>query len=289
MRALTRPFHVLAMLTLLCAAPLAHAANIQKASDSNTAQRPLSDFLSAQGSTSLFIPPLPDFIGWTNNNPQTLFSSVDYAGVVASYLTSHGGPDLGTTITGSVSERPLADGRADVQVNLHVKNALTWVIALPAADVATDPLLYGVRGTDLLANPSLTPSLSKCEMRVDFTNTAPGAPMPDLVTAFILGNALPGQTLLAVMVNADGAGTLRAPSGFPEGTPGRFTLINNGVLHASGKGGTADGFPAEVVTIRPAGGAAVTTGLEISNAPTPAAAAPATRRTTWGRIKAMYQ
>jgi hypothetical protein len=59
-------------------------------------QRPLSDFISTQGSTNIFIPPLPDFIGWTNNNPQTLFVSVDYTGLVASYLVSHGGPSLGT-------------------------------------------------------------------------------------------------------------------------------------------------------------------------------------------------
>ena len=289
MRALMRPLHVVAMLTLLCVAAVAQAANIQKASDpGNTVHRPLSDFLSAQGSTNIFIPPLPDFIGWTNNDPQTLFSSVDYAGVVASYLTSHGGPDLGTTITGAVSERPLADGRADVQVELHVKNALTWVVGIPTPDVATAPLLYGLRGTDLLADPSLTPSLSICDMRVDFTNPAPGAAMPDLVRAFILGEALPGQELLAVMVNAAGPGTLHAASGFPEGTPGRFTLINNGVLHASGKGGTADGFPAEVVIIRAAGGAAFTAGLDLSQVPA-VAAAPVTRHTTWGRIKSMYR
>src|SRR5262249_10943236 len=151
--------------------------------------------------------------------------------------------------------------------------------------VATEPLLYGLRGTDLLANPSLTPSLSKCDMRVDFINPAPGAPLPDLVTAFILGNALPGQELLAVMVNAGGSGTLHAPSGFPEGTPGRFTLINNGVLHASGKGGTADGFPAEVVTIRPAGGTITASSPEPSTRSASSASAPVTRPTSWGRIK----
>jgi len=84
-----------------------------------------------------------------------------------------------------------------------------------------------------------------------------GARCPPLLRA----PDLPGQELLAVMINAGGSGTLHAPSGSAEGTPGRFTLINTGVLHASGKGGTADGFPAEVVTIRPAGGAAVTTAL----------------------------
>ncbi len=266
------------------------AANIQKAADpSHAVQRPLSDFLLAQGSTSIFIPPLPDFIGWTNNAPQNKFASVDYAGLVAGYLASHGGPVLGTQLGGSVMERPLDDGRAEVTVLLHVTNALTWVVPVPITDIANDPLLFGYRGTDLLANPSLTPALSTCEMKIVFTNPAPGAPLPDLVTAFILGGASPGQELLAVLINAAGSGPLRALAGVPDGTNGRFFLINNGVFHASGKGGTADGFPAEVINLRPAGNAIVSSGGELSRFSAAASAGATPQRTTWGRIKALYR
>ncbi len=266
-----------------------HAANIQKVADSPSAvTRPVSDFLLAQGSTSIFLPPLPDFIGWTNNNPLTMFAAVDYAGLVADYLANHGGPVLGTRVDGTVMERPLADGRAEVTVNLHTSNALTWVMPLPGVDFATDPLLFGRRGAELLLDPSLPPALSRCQMRIEFTNTAMGAALPDLIS-FIIGTALPGQELRAVMINAAGSGLLHALAGVPEGTPGLFNLINNGVFHASFQGGTADGFPAEVITLRPGGHAIVSPEGELSAA-SPGTSAPArVRASTWGRIKALYR
>src|SRR6185369_2641382 len=89
---------------------LAPNAGITKTSGGSQAlstQRPLSDFLSAQGSTSLFFPPFGDYIAWTNNDPQTLFAAIDYAGLSAAYLATHGGPVIPTQVTGNVSERPL--------------------------------------------------------------------------------------------------------------------------------------------------------------------------------------
>lgn len=193
-------------------ATAADAASTQRVTDAPQAMsRSLAEFLAAQGSTSGFIPPLPDFIAWTHNNPQTMFTSVDYAGVVAAYLLAHGGPDLGTQVDGTVMERPLADGRAEITVNLHVTNALTWVIALPPVDLATDPLLYGCRGTDLLADPSIVPSLSNRQMQAVFLNTSPGAPLPDLIPVRF-GFGLPGQEPLAILVNASGPGTPRRAS-----------------------------------------------------------------------------
>ncbi len=294
MRQLLRRVRWVALVVLGIAANLvvvadSLAANIQKVADpSNAVTRPLSDFLSAQGSTSIFIPPLPDFIGWTNNNPLTMFASVDYAGVVGQYLANNGGPVLGTQVDGTVVERPLEDGRAEVSVILHASNALTWVWPLPGVDLATDPLLYGYRGTELLADPSRTPALSTCQMKIEFTNTSMGAPLPDLIV-FILGTALPGQELRAVLINAAGSGPLHALAGVPEGTPGRFNLINNGVFHASFQGGTADGFPAEVITLRPGGHAIVSPQGEMSAGTTGLAAPARVRASTWGRIKALYR
>src|SRR5438477_12367730 len=131
-------------------------------------QRPFSDFLSKQGSTSLFFPPFPDFIGWSNNGPQTAFAAVDYTGLVASYLAAHGGPNLGTAITGTVSERALADGRAEVTVVIHGMNAMSWAVRLPG-DFANDPPIFGYRQGDLLANPSLKAALSSFNMKVSFS------------------------------------------------------------------------------------------------------------------------
>jgi hypothetical protein len=59
-----------------------------------------SDFLSAQGTTSRFFPPVPDYVGWTDN-PFTTFGLVDYAGLADKYypggdgkVARHGGDVL---------------------------------------------------------------------------------------------------------------------------------------------------------------------------------------------------
>jgi len=207
-------------------------------------QRPISDFLSSQGSTSLFFPPFPDYIGWANNNPQTRFALIDYTGKAAAYLAAHGGPNLRTQVDGTVSERPLEDGRAEVTVILHTTNAMSWVA--PASDFA-GPLLFGNRGSDLLADPSLRPALSNVNMRVVFTNDAPGAALPDLVNAFILGNATPGQQLVFLEFRSDGSGLLA------DGTPGRLQVTQTGIFVTPGHGATGDGFPAEHVELRAVG------------------------------------
>jgi hypothetical protein len=221
--------------------------------DELTATRPFSDFLSAQGSTSLFFPPVSDYVGWANNNPQTLFALVDYAGLAATYLQNNGGPTLGTTVSGSVSEHRLTDGRAEVTVVVHAQKALSWAVACCTGDIGTDPPQFGYRASDLLADPSLTPGLSSVSMTVRFTNDAPGAPLPDLVDAFILGNATAGQQLKFLRFESSGTGPLRAAFGVPDGTPGLLQVKQTGVLMGSGQGALADGFPAERVELRVVG------------------------------------
>src|SRR5439155_12126632 len=145
-----------------------HVSDVGSPSDGQHAavHRPVSDFVSAQGSTNSFIPPIPDFIAWTDNPPNgcnaTKFASVDYAGVAAAWLEANGGPSLGTHVGGSVTERPLADGRADVIVVINTSNALSWAVAFPITDLATDPTIFGNRANEILANPSLQPGLSTC-------------------------------------------------------------------------------------------------------------------------------
>ena len=88
-------------------------------------QRPISEFVTAQGSTTQFVPPVPDVLGWaTFSDDPVLFAWVDYAGVADEFL--HGA--LGTATSGNVIEQPQKDGRAKVHVSLHTRNALAWVI-----------------------------------------------------------------------------------------------------------------------------------------------------------------
>ncbi len=233
--------------SLIAAVALAITTGIVTAS---AAPRPLSDFLSAQGSTNFFVPPVPDFIGWGSSfaNPPVLFASVDYAGLAATWLQNNGGPSLGTTVTGDVNERRLSDGRAQVVVNVDFTKALTWAFQFPG-DFATAPLIFGYRAQDLAANPGLTPGLSTGKLQVKFKNTAPGAPLPDLI-AFILGTAAPGQELVSIAFRSDGLGPLRAPFGVAEGTPGKCVVTQTGLLMTSFMGATGDAFPAEKVIIK---------------------------------------
>jgi hypothetical protein len=225
-------------------------------------QRPIADFLDAQGTTNQFIPPVPDFVGWGNNNPATRFASVDYAGLANGYLVGVGYPDLGTKTSGKVTELELKDGRARVSVVLHTTNALSWALKQPITDIATDPLSFGYRPAELLADEALDPALGDSEFSVEFNNTAPGAPLPDLIVAFIVGPAEEGQELLKLSFRASAAGDLREPSGFPEGTSGHLTIVQTGLVYKATSPdqpphpAVADGFPAERVEWRKVGAGA---------------------------------
>ena len=175
---------------------------------------------------------------------------MDYAGLANEWLVSQGYPDLGTTTAGSITERPLEDGRAEVSVVLHTKKASAWAFEIDPEspippDVAADPLSFGYRATDLEANPELPPALGESHFGVVFKNTAPGAPLPDLVAWIALGGELPGQELLSLSFRATAFGALRTPFGVADGTPGRMTISQTGLFHTEFHGAVGDGFPAE--------------------------------------------
>src|SRR5215475_2990982 len=77
----------------------------------STVQRPIADFLSQQGTTHVFnteLPGLPDNVGATTATTVAngYFALIDYSGQDAAFLLAHYGIDLGTTTSGSVTERP---------------------------------------------------------------------------------------------------------------------------------------------------------------------------------------
>lgn len=224
--------------------------------------RPISDFLSAQGSVSVFnccTPMVPDYVGWTRPfatpAADQRLALVDYAGVANNWLVANGYPSLGTTLSGNITERPLADGRAEVSVILHARNALAYALPYDAAGPINqnqlNALLFGFKPQDLLADSSLQPALGESHLNVVFKNTAPGDPLPDMVKLFVLGIAAPGQEPVSVYFNATATGQLHALSGFPEGASGKLRIVQTGVLFRGPfKGATADGFPAEIVELR---------------------------------------
>ena len=214
-----------AIATLAAADPLA----------AQTTNRPLSDFLSTQGSTSNFFPPIPDYIGWVNN-PNTTFALVDYAGLAANYLAAHGGPSLGTTITGGVTETHLPDGTYEVNVTVNAQNALAWACPYPG-NIQTDPTVFGSRANEILSNPALPVALVSAQLKVTFITTTAGAPIPDIT------GPVP-YNLKKLAFSANGSGPV------PGGGTKRLSVIQTGVFNTSFHGATADGYPAEKITIR---------------------------------------
>jgi hypothetical protein len=189
--------------------------------------RPIEEFLSQQGTFCfpdpdapgeclVFVPPVANFIGW--GDPQRgVAASIDYAGLANKYLVDNG-VDLGTRTTGTIIERPLPDGRANVSVTLHTINALTWVTC--AAVFPGGSPIFGVKVIEGDALGGATPALSRVEFRITFTNTAPGATLPDFIQLFF--DPAPGTALGVYSFQASGSGL------FSDGSRGRITVSQTG-------------------------------------------------------------
>jgi hypothetical protein len=229
-----------ALLALSSLTPAVHA-------QSGTVQRPISDFLSQQGTYCvanptpppaclLFNPPSLNFLGW-GDLPFDKCAAVDYAGLTNS---TYGGI-FGTETSGTVVERPLRDGRAEVTVTLHTAKALTFVVA-DCSDFANGQLLFGHRATDVLAGADA--ALADSFLEITFTNSAPGAPLPDFFQLYFFPSA--EQHLHQGVFTAQAKGTLRSAFGVPDGTPGALTVTQTFSSARSN-------FQASVVNLRATG------------------------------------
>jgi hypothetical protein len=218
-------------------------------------QRSIEEFVTAQGDYCLddgmggcllFIPPVANYLG-TSDPGRGICAAVDYAGLADEWITaaSGGAISFGTTFSGSVTERPMDDGRAEVHVRLNTRNALTW--AIDGCDFATSPLIFGHRAPDVLAGADA--ALGDVKFQIKFVNTAPGAPLPDIMQ--LLFAPEPGQEVRMLAIDARATGTLRAAFGVPDGTPGHLTDIQSGLFMTHFMGATGDGFPVERITIQP--------------------------------------
>ncbi|HEY7374079.1 MAG TPA: hypothetical protein VIF57_18100 [Polyangia bacterium] len=210
-----------------------------------TTQRPISDFLSTQGTfcvddgaggCTIFVPPTPNFVGFTDT-VHDLGISFDYAGLSEVPL----GGTLGTTFDGSVSERTVKDGSVIVTVHLHTSNALVYVIPFDPTSsenqFGENQLLFGTRVTDVQAGAQ--PALGDSNFTLEFTNAAPGLPIPDFEQLLFAPG--PGQSILSVVFEGSASGQ------FANGTPGKVHVIERGIFHNGFHGAVADGFPAEFI------------------------------------------
>lgn len=221
----SRMFRVV-MLALVVAGLLALAAPFALAAPdapaATTTKRPIAEFVAAQGTYCfddgaggclLFEPPVQNFLG-QNDPARGRSMSVDYAGLADKWIIENGGQSIGTKFTGTVTEKAMADGRAKVTVVLNTKKALVWVEDSPDF---SGPLLFGNKAPEVLAGARANTCSSS--FKVTFINTAPGAPLPDLIQLAVVPE--PGQEILSIAANCNAKGQLHAAYGVPEGTPGR--------------------------------------------------------------------
>jgi hypothetical protein len=210
-----------------------------------TTQRPISDFLTTQGTfcvdpptCTLFIPPTPNFVGFTDT-VHDLGISFDYAGLSDQPLNGA----LGTSFSGSITERTVADGSVIITVHLHTSNALVYVIPFDPTSsdnqFGNNELIFGSRVADVQAGAQ--PALGDSTLDIQFTNTAPGLPIPDLEQ--LLFAAGPGQNILSVVFQGSASGLLA------NGTSAKVHVIERGILDHKFNGALADGFPAEFINI----------------------------------------
>ncbi len=162
-------------------------------------QRPIEDFVMAQGSLNPFA-----ILAWTDPEEQ-LFTVFDYAGTLDAFFTllTGGAVSFGTEMTGSVTERALPDGRALVHVRLKTTNA--WSFAVDFTFTFPDGVVFGQDPFNTLmgAEPN---GLGTSHLHLRFINTAPGAPLPDLL--LLLMAPEPGQQLLFAQFVATAEGPL---------------------------------------------------------------------------------
>lgn len=202
-------------------------AEVALAKGGPAVQRPISEFVDAQTS----------FFGWFDRPDEKYFEFVDYTG----YFNNLYNLGLGTTVNGKITERPLADGTAEVSVEFHTKNALVYVRELNA------PFQMLLGGTPFQVSVGQEPAIGSTNMKWVFINSAPGDPIPNL-------GSFGGETIM-LSINTTATGYLHEAAGLgPDGSTGKSVMNQVGLQgRGSGKGATEDGYPVEFIKLNKIG------------------------------------
>jgi hypothetical protein len=226
----------------------------------STIQRPISDFLNAQGTLS----PAPDnFTGWTafrkpmpncptgTSSDGFPFGEVDFAGLNNAWIVLNGGTSLGTTESGYVHQTDNGDGTSTVSVQLDTTNAQSVVFCDEDGNLAGP--YFGYTAHEILAG-GVTPALANSHLSAVFTivGTGPAAPLPDFDSMLSSICPAPAPCFKTLKFTATGTGALRSIFGVPEGTPGTMSIEQTATFHFVGRAGRIDGASAEFVTVQPA-------------------------------------
>ena len=153
---------------------------------------------------------------------------MDYAGGANDYLKDHGYGSLNTKTDGSVTQRPLPDGRVEITVVLHTQNALTFISrwdpnnTSPTQSAETNTRLFGSSVSDLLHYRTNRPALADSLLVMVFKQPA-NNPLPDLVKLFAFG-AYPYLELVSLYFSVNATGTL------PNGSKATARILQHGAF-----------------------------------------------------------
>ncbi len=195
--------------------------------NAQTTSRPLQDWLTAQGG---------GYFWWTEpGSPNNFY--IDY-------VNNYGAPlGLGTTLSGTVTERKLRNGQTQVSVKLHVQNAFGYAWRNDTG------LALGHSYADVVGGKD--PAVGDCLFSLDYvTSRKPGDPM---TAAQDRHTWLPASRIVKIQIVAELDGTLRASFGVPDGTPGKAQTTQVGLYGVSAWNSGSDYFPAEHINIFPTG------------------------------------
>ena len=216
-----------AFVMMTCILPLAGYGGMSGDLD-ECSNRPISDFLDAQGSTAYFFPPVADMLAWTDYAFE-YFALVDYAGLADSYIESETGGSLGTRMQGSVLECATGDGRAKISVVLNTSKALGFAQSVQdiidsGFDFLNTPTIFGVKAQDVVENGD-DPALGSARFHATFYIAAPGAALPDVRIAF--QENVPDVRPITIDFRATSIGRL------PDGTKARLRVQQVGATDAT--------------------------------------------------------
>ena len=181
-----------------------------------TVHTPIQDFVNAQ----------TNFLIWTDP-PHDREFFVDFAGLANEVLMNNGFPDLGTSQSGSVTQRPAPGGRL-VHVDLHADSCLCYARQLSAPNA----MYFGYRISEMIADPTLTPAIGSGHFTAEWTDSLPvgSSTMPDMIQLLLL-TAL-NQHIVRATFEGDAFGSLRAGFGVDEGTPGIVKTTQIGLINS---------------------------------------------------------
>jgi hypothetical protein len=195
-------------------------------------QLPISALLDQIGSN-------PDWYDCWYDPATDRWLCFDDYGKLAEYYS---GLNLGTTVEGSVTVRPLKDGGAQVSVLIHTGNALCF--GYQGDFQGNYPLAFGYEPQEV--GGQIAASLGEGTLAYEYTMPSPDSPL--------VGD-YPTKSLIAVV---DCNGQLRYGSGFPDGTPGRAHTAQKGVFATGVPSGcppetNANCWPTEIIRFWPVG------------------------------------